>query len=148
MKKSIGCFYSFDRTAIIKAEIKEDKIHLTGEFYTHIGIKEIGEKLKSFNNNSEIITNKHQILNSVFNDKLMQLDFKDDDSREELNDLYKSLENENLLVINKGIDMKLPHHKQALFLAIKGLDYYKEKYTISFGSIALNVNRNSFMEFN
>jgi len=126
MFESIGCFYSFDRCVIVSSIKINEKIELLGEYFNHVTISEISIKLKSFKNDNKIWINKHPSLNACFNGKLNELDFTNENDINEMIDIYKSLDKENVLLL-KNIDKTKNHHLQALYLAIKGLNYYQYK---------------------
>jgi hypothetical protein len=130
---SIGCYYQFDRSAIVTAKIindknnKDKKAVLKCESFNKTSLKIILEKLSNFSQTSKIWTNKDITIKEYFHDRINQVDFSDDNSIAELNNIYQSLYNDELLIFGEDLDLKQPHHIKALQLALRGLNYYKLK---------------------
>lgn len=124
---SIGCYYSFDKSVIVKSIIESQKLVLYGENYHHVSIKEIVDKLKICTP-SKIFINKHGFINEFFNGRLNEIDFNDENLINQVNDCYKSLLKDNKLVFN-NIDTSKSHDLKALLLALKAVKIkllYKE----------------------
>ena len=96
---SVGCYYSFDKSVIIKCIIKNEKLFLYGESYHHISIKEIVDKLKMCSA-SKIFINQHSFVNEFFSGRLNEVDFGDESLITQVHDCYKSLLKDNKLVFN------------------------------------------------
>lgn len=124
---SIGCYYSFDKSVIIKSTIESQKLVLYGENYHHVSIKEIVNKLKICSP-SKIFINKHCFINEFFNGRLNEIDFADEILINQVSDCYKSLLKDNKLIFN-NIDTSKSHDLKALLLALKAVKIkilYKE----------------------
>lgn len=124
---SLGCYYSFDKTMIIKCIIRNEKLFLYGESYHHISIKEIVDKLKICSP-SKIFINQHSFINEFFSGRLNEVDFTDETLISQVHDCYKSLLKDNKLVFN-NIDCSKSHDLKALLLALKAVKIkllYKE----------------------
>lgn len=125
---SIGCYYEFDRSAIVTAKISNDKkVVLKCEPFNKTSLKIILEKLSNFSQTSKIWTNKDITIKEYFRGRVNQVDFSDENSIAELNNIYQSLYYDELLVFGDDLDLKQPHHIKALQLALRGLNYYKLK---------------------
>jgi len=130
---SIGCYYEFDRSAIVTAKISNDKnnkdkkVVLKCEPFNKTSLKIILEKLSNFSQTSKIWTNKDITIKEYFRGRVNQVDFLDENSIAELNNIYQSLYYDELLVFGDDLDLKQPHHIKALQLALRGLNYYKLK---------------------
>ena len=131
---AIGCFYKFENCAIAKAEIinyKERKVRLFFEAYTNKSIKFVSRRLKSVGGSRHIWLKKHDSLMKAVSKSVNQISFKDEESLEELDDIYKSMISDKVIDLNEiadKFDSKLPHHVYALQLSLKGLDYYQPSY--------------------
>ena len=124
-KYAIGCFFNFRRSLIVKAIKQGGKVIIQSEERLNTRIGLMGERLKKLGNVTKIWTQKHASLNSCFNDRLNQIDFKDESALAELEDIFLSLKDEGVLVFDENFNLKLEHHIKSLHLALKGLDFYR-----------------------
>jgi hypothetical protein len=116
---SIGCYYTFDKCVIIKSIIANEKLHLYGESYHHISIKEIADKLKICTP-SKIFINEHSFINEFFHGRLNEIDFTNETLINQVTDCYKSLLKDEKLIFN-NIDCSKSHDLKALLLTLKAV---------------------------
>lgn len=124
---SLGCYYSFDKSVIIKCIIRNEKLFLYGESYHHVSIKEIVDILKICSP-SKIFINEHSFINEFFSGRLNEVDFTNEVLISQVHDCYKSLLKDNKLVFN-NVDCSKSHDLKALLLALKAVKIkvlYKE----------------------
>lgn len=116
---STGCFYTFELSVIINARnFGKTTIVLDGERYQNKPLKSMGELLKKKTN---VVINKHGVLNSLFANKLQEVDFNDENRINELKDIYKSLLAEKRIITAK-LDLKNPVELKAMYLALAGVN--------------------------
>lgn len=116
---SIGCFYNFDKSVIVNSELKNNKLYLHGSEYKKVSINEIIDLLCVYPK-SKIYINNHTFLNQYFSDKLNQIDFENESLVSQVNDYYKSLLKDDL-VIFENIDPSKSFDLKAMFLALSGV---------------------------
>jgi len=130
---SIGCFYNRDKTAIVTAKKTKDettnaeKVILNCDEFNNPDFEEILKKINDFFSINKICTNKNEPLLVHFQERIKQIDLDNDKESYALIDIYQSLLNKDLLIINDSLDVKKQHHFKALQLALSGLDYYQPK---------------------
>ena len=116
---STGCFYSFELSVIINAQkFGKTTIVLDGERYQNKPLKTMGEILKKKQN---VVINRHSVLNSMFSNKFLEVDFNDEYRLNELKDVYKSLLAEKRIITAK-LDLKNPVELKAMYLALAGVN--------------------------
>jgi hypothetical protein len=128
---AVGCFYSFRKAALAVAQPENKKIKIKFYNYERLPIDEMADVLRKTTSTRKIRTQKHESLNSCFHGRLNQIDFKDASALAELEDIYMSLEEAEMLVFDESFNPKSQHHVKALQLALKGLDYFKGKNYMS-----------------
>ena len=124
---AVGCFYSFRKAALAVAQPENKKIKIQFYDYERQRIDVLADILRKITSPHKIRTQKHESLNSCFHGRLNQIDFKDENALAELEDIYMSLEDAEMLVFDDSFNPKSQHHVKALQLALKGLDYFKGK---------------------
>jgi len=120
--KVVGLYYEFDRSFLVIAEKAKDsegkmKIRVTGTEYLHTSIPIIVKEVKKHIHTTKCL-NKHETL-AKYLGQCTQVDLKDEDVQQELNDIYKSVEADKLLVNDGSVDPSKPHHLKALSMALK-----------------------------
>jgi competence CoiA-like predicted nuclease len=118
--ESIGCFYSFEKTVIVKSQIKNKKLYLGGETLYQSSIKDIVEKLKIYSF-KKIFINQHHFINQFFHYRLREIDFSNELLIKQMNDFYKSLIKDEKLVI-EDMDTSKSHAVKGIYLALYGVN--------------------------
>ncbi|MFM6157524.1 MAG: hypothetical protein ACKPE3_31755 [Sphaerospermopsis kisseleviana] len=124
--ESIGCFFSFEKTVIVKAVIKNKKLYLGGETFYQSSIKEIVDKLKIYSFR-KIFINQHHFINQFFNNRLIEIDFTNEMLIDQMNDFYKSLLKDEKIIM-ENIDYSKCHDIKSIYLALYGIDPKKLFY--------------------
>lgn len=119
--ESIGCFYSFEKTVIVKSHIKNKKLYLDGETLYQSSIKDIVEKLKIYSF-KKIFINQHHFINQFFHYRLREIDFSNELLIKQMNDFYKSLIKDEKLVIDEDMDTSKSHAVKSIYLALYGVN--------------------------
>lgn len=124
---SVGCFYSFRKSVIVAAQLEQGKIKLRASELLKCSINSMADKLEKHYLIRKIWTQIHPSLNDRFSGKLNQIDFRDENALNELEDIYMSLEDAELLMFDSSVNLTSQHHVKAVRLALKGLRIFKPK---------------------
>lgn len=122
---SVGCFYSFRKSVIAVAQVEKGKIKIRASELARCPIQSIAEKFEKHYLVRKIWTQVHPSLNDRFNGRLNQIDFRDENAINELEDIYLSLQDAELLDFDESYVASSQHHIKALQLALKGLRLFK-----------------------
>lgn len=121
----LGIFYTFDKSVFSIGKIEENRIKISGDIFFKLSISEICQKIKiSKIAANKIFVNKHIILSKIFNNRLNEIEFQDEDLISQISDFYQSLKNDKKIEI-ENIDPNKSHEFKSILAVLTGINPLK-----------------------